>query len=70
MDERLDERMQCGCPPHPPSVELPNIAAYAIQDVHVWSALLTCMQPIPRCPTNRGAHAQTAFGPTAACIGD
>ena len=28
-------------PPPPP----PNIAAYAYQEVHVWSALLTCMQP-------------------------
>ena len=27
------------------SVELPNIAAYAYQDVHVWSALLTCLRP-------------------------
>ena len=26
-------------------MELPNIAAYAYQDVHVWSALLTCLQP-------------------------
>ena len=27
------------------SMELPNIAAYAYQDVHVWSALLTCLRP-------------------------
>ena len=26
-------------------MELPNIAAYAYQDVHVWSALLTCLRP-------------------------
>ena len=26
-------------------MELPNIAAYAYQDVHVWSALLTCLWP-------------------------
>ena len=25
--------------------ELPDIAAYAHQDLHVWSALLTCMRP-------------------------
>ena len=25
--------------------ELPNIAAHAYQDVHVWSPLLTCLQP-------------------------
>ena len=28
-------------------MELPNIAAYAYQDVHVWSALLTCLRPLP-----------------------
>ena len=28
-------------------VELPNIAAYAEQDVHAWSALLTCLRPTP-----------------------
>ena len=28
-------------------MELPNIAAYAYQDVHVWSALLTCLRPRP-----------------------
>ena len=28
-------------------MELPNIAAYAYQDVHVWSALLTCLRPPP-----------------------
>ena len=28
-------------------MELPNIAAYAYQDVHVWSALLTCLPPPP-----------------------
>ena len=27
-------------------MEPPNIAAYAYQDVHVWNALLTCLQPI------------------------
>ena len=27
-------------------MELPNIAAYAYQDVHVWSALLTCLRPL------------------------
>ena len=27
------------------SMELPNIAAYAYQDVHVWSALFTCLRP-------------------------
>ena len=26
-------------------MELPNIAAYAYQDVHVWSALMTCCGP-------------------------
>ena len=26
-------------------MELPNIAAYAYQDVHVWSALLTYLRP-------------------------
>jgi len=26
-------------------MELPNIAAHAYQDVHVWSALLTCLRP-------------------------
>ena len=26
-------------------MELPNIAAYAYQDVHVWSALLSCLRP-------------------------
>ena len=31
-------------------MELPNIAAYAYQDVHVWSALLTYM----RLPPNEG----------------
>ena len=31
-------------------MELPNIAAYAYQDVHVWSALLTCLRP-PAPPT-------------------
>ena len=30
-------------------MELPNIAAYAYQDVHVWSALLTCLRP-GHCP--------------------
>ena len=32
-------------------MELLNIAAYAYQDVHVWSALLTCLRPglTPRC---------------------
>ena len=30
-------------------MELPNIAAYAYQDVHVWSALLTCLRPGPPC---------------------
>ena len=29
-------------------MELPNIAVYAYQDVHVWSALLTCMRPLPQ----------------------
>ena len=30
----------------PPLQDLkPNIAAYAYQDVHVWSALLTCLRP-------------------------
>ena len=29
-------------------MELPNIAAYAYQDVHVWSALLTCLRPPAR----------------------
>ena len=28
------------------SMELPNIAAYAYQDVHVCSALLTCLRPL------------------------
>ena len=36
-------------------MELPNIAAYAYQDVHVWSALLTCLRPppppSPHCPS-------------------
>ena len=36
---------------HP--VELPNIAAYAYQDVHVWSALLTCMRPPLQCECRR-----------------
>ena len=27
-------------------MELPNIAAYAYQDVHVWSALMTCCGPL------------------------
>ena len=27
-------------------MELLNIAAYAYQDVHVWSALLTCLRPL------------------------
>ena len=31
-------------------MELPNIAAYAYQDVHVWSALLTCLRPAPPDP--------------------
>ena len=31
-------------------MELPNIAAYAYQDVHVWSALLTCLRPPPPHP--------------------
>ena len=30
-------------------MELPNIAAYAYQDVHVWSALLTCLRPYGGC---------------------
>ena len=29
-------------------LELLSIAAYAYQDVHVWSALLTCMRPLFR----------------------
>ena len=33
-------------------MELPNIAAYAYQDVHVWSALLTCLRPHPRTLTS------------------
>ena len=28
---------------------LPNIAAYAYQDVHVWGALLTCLRPKKYC---------------------
>ena len=44
--------MDCTPPPYyaitsVSSVELPNIAAYAYQDVHVWSALLTCAPPPP-----------------------
>ena len=31
-------------------LELPNIAAYAYQDPHVWSALLTCMRPMTGVP--------------------
>ena len=27
-------------------LELPSIAASAYQDMHVWSALLTCMRPL------------------------
>ena len=41
-------------------MELPNIAAYAYRDVHVWSALLTCLRP-PRqlekyTPVNNHPH--------------
>ena len=35
-------------------MELPNIAAYAYQDVHVWSALLTCLPPPPLLGYHRG----------------
>ena len=40
------------------SMELPNIAAYAYQDVHVWSALLTCLRP----PTKEEQPAVLAAG--------
>ena len=45
-------------------MELPNIAAYAYQDVHVWSALLTCLRPAPhylsacRAGENKGRRSQ------------
>ena len=51
-------------------MELPNIAAYAYQDVHVWSALLTCLRPpfasapSPR-PLPPPPSSQCLFVPTA-----
>ena len=32
--------------------ELPNFAAYAYQDVHVWSAFVTCLPPPPTLSSN------------------
>ena len=40
-------------------MELPKIAAYAYQDVHVWSALLTCLRPATPWPP---AYASKATG--------
>ena len=31
---------------------MPNIAAYTYHDVHVWSALLTCLRPPPHMDDN------------------
>ena len=46
-------------------MELPNIAAYAYQDVHVWSALLTCLRPpTPRCPSQHTQHLIAQYGCT------
>ena len=43
-------------------MKLPNIAAYAYQDVHVWSALLTCLRPRRLDHTNREDGAKADSG--------
>ena len=42
--------------------ELPNVAAYAFQDVHVWSALLTCMRPLGATVTTKAGGFQGEEG--------